>query len=97
MNYGIAKGGKPLTALPQFLPIGFTETFVQPLDRKAKTKKNRELSTIVCDVRKLTRQISIKVNSEKVLLAVGSLRIRHKALLGNRLVSLNAHSPLPFG
>ena len=56
-NHGITKGGKPLTALPQFLPIGFTETFVQPLDGKMKAK--RELSTIVCDDHKPTHWINI--------------------------------------
>ena len=52
-NHGIAKRRKPWTTLPQFLPISFTETFVQLLDEKMKMK--RELSTMVCDVCKPTR------------------------------------------
>ena len=93
-DHGVAKGEKPLIALPQLLPIGFTEKFVEPLDKK--TKMKRELSTTVRDIRKPTHRISTQVNSEKLLFTTGVPLIHHEALLRNKLVALNTHSLLPF-
>ena len=56
----------------------------------------RELSTMVCDVRKPTYQISVWVNSEKLLFVADAPRVHHKALHENKLVALYAHNPLPF-
>ena len=57
-DHSVTKGGKPLAALPQFLPISFTKTFIQPLDEKTKKKTKGELSTTVHDIRKPTYWIS---------------------------------------
>ena len=69
-DHGVVERGEPLTVLPQFIPIGFTETFVPPLD--GKTKMKREFSTTVCNVCKPTRPISTQVNCEKLLFATNA-------------------------
>ena len=49
-NHSITEGRKPLTTLPQIFPVGLTEAFIQPLDRKAKTKG--KMPATVCSIRK---------------------------------------------
>ena len=93
-NHGVAKRRKPWTTLPQFLPIGLTETLIQPLDRNTKTK--RELFIAVLDIPKLTCRINTRVNSEKLLFATNVRYTRHEALFWDRLVALNTHAPLSF-
>ena len=94
MDHGVTKRGELLTELPQFLPIGFTETFIHPLDRK--TEMNRDLSETIRNIYKSICRISTQVNSKKLLFAASVPHICHQSLPGDRLVALNAYSLLPF-
>ena len=93
-NHGITKGRKPLATLPQIFPLSLIVAFIQPLDKKTKMKE--KMSTTVYDIRKLTLRICTQVNTKKFLFATSALRICHKALPGDRQVSFDTHSPLPF-
>ena len=95
-DHGVTKRKEPMTILPQFLSIISIKTLIQPLDEKTKMKTKREFPKTVRDVRKSTHLIDTQIDFEKLLFAAGMLRIRHEALLRNRLVALNSHSPLPF-
>ena len=83
-----------MAMLPQIFPIGLTEAFIQPLDRKVKTKG--KMSAMVCDIRKPTLHIGTQVNIEKFFSVTSAPRIFHKALPRDRLVTFEAHSPLLF-
>ena len=93
-NHGITEGWEPLTMLPQIFLVSLVEAFIQPMDRKAKMK--RKMSTTVRDIRKSTLRIVTQFNIEKFLFVTSTPRICHKALPGDRLVTLDAHNPLFF-
>ena len=51
---------------------------------------------MICDICKLTHQISTRVNPEKLLFTTSASCICHEALPRDRLVTLNAHKLLLF-
>ena len=71
-----------------------TEAFIQPLDRKTKTKG--KLSSMIRNIYKPTSRISTEVNPKQLIFATSALCIHHKALPGDRLVVLNAHDLFSF-
>ena len=87
-------GREPLATLPHIFPVDLAEAFIQPLDRKTKTKG--KMFAMVRDIHKLTLRIGTWVNTEKFLFATSAPRIFHKAFPGDRLVTFDAHIPLPF-
>ena len=52
IDHGITEGRQPLAMLPQIFPVGLAEAFIQPLDKKAKTKG--KMSAMVRDISKPT-------------------------------------------
>ena len=55
-----------------------------------------KLSAMIRNICKSTSWISTQVNTEKVLFATSTPYICYKALPRDRLITLNAHNPLPF-
>ena len=93
-DHGATKGRETLTMLPQIIPISLAEAFIQPLDKKVKTK--RKMRTMVFDIHKPTIRMDNQVNTEKFPLMTSMPRICHKALHRDRLSILDAHNPLSF-
>ena len=89
-NHGIIEGREPLTKLPQFLPIGLTEAFIQPLDRKTKIKG--KLSAMIHDIYKLTRWINTWINPKKSFSQLARLASFMRPSLGidSSLITLTA-------